>query len=64
MQKPVIRVTKWLTDIPVEAVCSACPGVLFRAKGSSHRPNREEFQKSIQAQFEEHCKAAHAQTNQ
>lgn len=61
MKKPTIRVRKWLGDIPVEADCSACPGVVFRAKGSSHRPNREEFQKSLQAQFDEHCKAVHLQ---
>jgi hypothetical protein len=41
MRKPTIGVTKWRSDIPVEAGCSACPGVVFR--GSSHRPNREEF---------------------
>jgi hypothetical protein len=46
MKKPTIRVAKWLGDIPVEAGCSACPGVVFRAKGSGHRPNSEEFQKS------------------
>jgi hypothetical protein len=61
MKKPTIRVTKWLSDIPVEAGCTACPGVVFRAKGSSHRPNREEFQKSIQAHFDEHCKAVRSQ---
>jgi hypothetical protein len=61
MKKPTIRVTKWLGDIPVEAGCSACTGVVFRANGSSHRPNREEYQKSIQAQFDEHCKAVHSE---
>jgi hypothetical protein len=61
MKKPTIRVTKWLGDIPVEAGCGVCPGAVFRAKGSSHRPNRDEFQKSIQAQFDEHCKAVHSQ---
>jgi len=58
-RKPVIRVTKWLNDIPVEATCNICPSVTFRAKGTSHRPNREEYQKSIQAQFDEHCKTEH-----
>ena len=29
-------------------------------KGSGHRPNREEYRKSIQAQFDEHCPAAHS----
>ena len=58
MKKPVLRVTKWLSDIPVEACCSVC-SVSFRAQGTSHRPNREEYQRSLQAQFEAHCKAAH-----
>lgn len=61
MKKPTIRVMKWLGDIPVEAGCTACTDVTLGAKGASHRPNREEYQKSIQAQFDEHCKAVHAQ---
>jgi hypothetical protein len=61
MKKPTIRVTKWLTDIPVEATCSVCVGVSFRAKGSSHRPNREEYQRSLQAQFDAHFSAVHSQ---
>jgi len=61
VKKPVIRVTKWLGDIPVEGQCSFCPSVSFRAQGATHRPNREEYQKSMQVQFEEHCKAAHSQ---
>jgi hypothetical protein len=59
MKKPAIRVTKWLRDIPIEASCNACPTVAFRAKGSTHRPDREEFQRSLQEQFDAHCKAAH-----
>ena len=61
MKRPIIRVTKWLGDIPVEARCSACPDVSFRAQGSSHRPNREEYQKSLQSQFDAHCQAEHPQ---
>jgi len=60
MKKPILRVTKWLGDIPVEAFCSACPTVFFPAQSSGHRPNREEYQRSLQTQFDEHCKAAHA----
>jgi hypothetical protein len=59
MKKPTIRVTKWLGDIPIQAVCSACPGVVFKAKGSGHRPNREEYQKSLQEQFDRHYKEMH-----
>ena len=60
MKKPTLRVTKWLSDIPVEAYCSACSGVTFRAKGSGHRPNREEYQHSLQEQFDAHLSAAHS----
>jgi len=60
MKTPVIRVTKWLGDIPVEATCSLCLNVSFRAQGSSHRPNREEYMKSLQTQFDVHCKAEHS----
>ena len=62
MKKPILRVTKWLADIPVEAQCTLCPATSFRAQGTSHRPNREEYQKSLQAQFEVHCKAVHSET--
>lgn len=62
MKKPAIRVTKWLTDIPVEATCNRCPDVLFKVKGSSHRPNRDEYQKSLQSQFEEHVRLLHQET--
>jgi hypothetical protein len=59
-KKPVVRVTKWLADIPVEAQCTFCPEVLFRAQGRSHRPNREEYKLSLQAQFDEHCRVVHS----
>jgi hypothetical protein len=60
MKKPTLRVAKWLGDIPVEASCTACASIAFRAKGSSHRPNREEYQKSLQAQFDEHLRMVHS----
>jgi len=58
--KLTIRVTKWLSDIPVEAQCTACPTVTFRAKGTGHRPNCEEYARSLQTQFDEHCKMVHS----
>jgi hypothetical protein len=60
MKKPAIRVTKWLREIPVEASCTACAAA-FKAVSSSHRPNREEYQKSLQIQFDAHVMTAHAQ---
>jgi hypothetical protein len=59
VKKPFIRVTKWIGDIPVEAVCTACTGVHFRAESASHRPQREEYQKSLQSQFDAHFKSVH-----
>lgn len=38
MRKPTIRATKWLGDIPVEACCSACPGVVFLSEGFRTSP--------------------------
>jgi hypothetical protein len=48
----------------VEASCTGCPDVTFRAKGSSHRPNREEYQRSLQSQFDEHLSTVHVETGQ
>ena len=51
MKKPTLRVTKWLADIPVEAHCTLCPTVSFKSQGTSHRPNCEEYHKSLQTQL-------------
>jgi hypothetical protein len=63
MKKPFIRVTKWLGDIPVEAGCTACTAAHFRAESRSHRPQREEYQKSLQSQFDAHFKQVHAHSD-
>jgi hypothetical protein len=60
MKKPSLRVTKWLGDIPVAAECTSCVGVGFEVKSTSHRPTREEYQKSLQSQFDAHFKKVHA----
>ena len=54
LKRPMMHVTKWLGDIPVETGCSECASVVLKAIGSSHRPNREEYQKSFQQRG--HCK--------
>jgi hypothetical protein len=59
MKKPSLRVTKWLGDIPVAAECTSCAGVAFEVKSASHRPTREEYQKSLQSQFDAHRKKVH-----
>jgi len=64
MKKPWIRVTKWLGNIPVEAACTMCPAVYFQVKPIGHRPTREEYQQSLQNQFDAHVKAAHAKAEE
>jgi hypothetical protein len=59
MQKPFLRVTKWLGDIPVEAECTSCPGDKFQAVSSHHRPNKAEYQEQLQRAFDRHCGEIH-----
>jgi hypothetical protein len=58
-KRPTLRGTKWLGTIPVEAACSVCPEVKFKASFGTHRPNLPECTKSLQQQFEAHLKQAH-----
>jgi hypothetical protein len=60
-KKPTLRGTKWLGTIPVEAECTACAGVKFKASAGSHRPNQEEYAKSLQQQFEAHLQQVHGE---
>ena len=59
MKKPTIRVTKWLVDIPVGSRSQRVSWRRLQGKGSSRRPNREDYQKSPHEQFDAHCKAMH-----
>jgi SAM-dependent methyltransferase len=64
MKKPALRVTKWLKDIPVEGACTLCADSGFKVTSSSHRPNREEYQKLLQREFDHHVKAVHEATQE
>jgi hypothetical protein len=59
---PTLHVTTRPGDIPVEAHCAHCPAVSFKAQGTGHRPNRDKYQKSLQSQFDVHCRAVHSET--
>jgi hypothetical protein len=60
MKRPVLRVTKWLGTIPVEAECTACADAKFQVRASSHRPNVAEYKKALQSRFDQHVKAVHS----
>ena len=60
MKRPVLRVTKWLGTIPVEAECTACADAKFQVRASSHRPNVAEYQKALQSRFDQPVKAVHS----
>ena len=47
-------------DIPVEAECTTCVAILFNVKPISHRPTRDEYQKSLQNAFDAHVKKVHS----
>jgi hypothetical protein len=59
MKKPLLRITKWLRDIPITGECTSCVGVRFEVRSTSHRPTREEYRKSLQSQFDTHFKKVH-----
>jgi hypothetical protein len=65
-KKPTLRGTKWLGTIPVEAECTACAGVKFKAIFASHHPSAKQSMKSLKEQFDSHLKQAHGadSTNQ
>jgi hypothetical protein len=60
VKKPRLHVTKWLGDIPAEAECTLCPGVMFKGSGAGHRPDRAEYVEKLQREFDAHLKTAHA----
>jgi hypothetical protein len=61
MKRPILRVTKWLADIPIEGCCSLCPEELFRPTASGHRPNKAEYQEKLQRAFDRHVQDVHVQ---
>lgn len=61
MKKPILRVTKWLGDIPIEGCCSLCPGTFFRATSPYHRPQKAEYTESLQRAFDHHVSDLHSE---
>jgi hypothetical protein len=60
MQKPTLRVTKCLGDIPVEGRCSLCPDTLFHAISPHHRPQKAEYIERLQRAFDRHVADLHS----
>lgn len=61
MKKPVLRVTRWLRDIPIEGHCSLCPGTLFRAASPHHRPDKANYIERLQLAFDRHVIDLHGE---
>jgi hypothetical protein len=61
VKKPVLRVTKWLGDIPVEGRCTLCPESVFRAASDHHRPLKAEYTQLLQREFDRHVANCHGQ---
>ncbi len=61
MKKPIIGVTKWLGDIPVEANCKLVSRRRLQSEEFEPSAKPREYQKSLQEQVDSHCKAVHSQ---
>ena len=59
MNKPSLRITKWMGNIPVEGGCTSCADVNLKVAATTHRPVLEEYQTALEAAFELHFKQAH-----
>jgi hypothetical protein len=61
MKKPILWVTKWLKDIPVEGCCTLCPDTLFQAASPHHRPQKAEYVERLQRAFDRHVADLHSE---
>ena len=59
MNKPSLRITKWMGNIPIEGGCTACPDVNLKVGATTHRPILEEYQTALETAFELHFKQVH-----
>ena len=59
MNKPSLRITKWMGNIPVEGGCTSCADVNLRVQATTHRPVLEEYQTALAAAFDLHFKQVH-----
>ena len=59
MNKPSLRITKWMGNIPVEGGCTSCADVNLKVQATTHRPVLEEYRTALAAAFELHFKEVH-----
>ena len=56
---PLLKVTKWLGDIPIEGVCTSCPDAQFRPNWNNHRPNKAQNEEKMKQAFGRHFREVH-----
>jgi hypothetical protein len=59
MNKPSLRITKWMGNIPVEGGCTSCSDVNLKVAATTHRPVAEEYRTALATAFELHFKLVH-----
>jgi hypothetical protein len=59
MNKPSLRITKWMGNIPVEGGCTSCADVNLKVAATTRRPILEEYQTALETAFELHFKQIH-----
>jgi len=58
MNKPQLLITQKIGKVPVRAICSACPDVIFDTGAKLGKS--EDHQRKLEKLFSEHFKKAHA----
>jgi len=58
MKKPELLITQKVGEVPVRAICSACPQIVFDI--GSKRGKRGDHERKLKELFSEHLKKVHA----
>ena len=56
---PSLKVTKWMGNIPIEGVCTACPDAQFRPSWAHHKPQKAVNEEKMRQAFDRHCRDVH-----
>jgi hypothetical protein len=59
MNKPSLKVTKWLGNIPVEGVCACCADAQFRPSWNHRRPDKTACEEKMKREFDRHFREVH-----
>jgi hypothetical protein len=59
VQKPILKLTKWLGDIPIQGECSVCLSLETFATVPAARPDRTDCMEQLERAFARHVAEFH-----